>query len=417
VPVNLRDCPPFASRHRPDLGAEDRDAWQRAFERGAQAADEGRPDDAVAAWTEAAAIDDRHAELMYRLAVAHDELGHLSAAGYYHRARDLDVLRFRADSRINRIIRETAAEGAKTGVRLVDLAGAFARFSDGGVPGDALFYEHVHFTFSGAYLVARELLGPVLEAVTADEAADLGAVPDQPRAVEQLAFTPWDRIRVGIELGGRLRRPPFSRQLDNAEDLAALEHWIRELRGLIEREGVARSLATYRGQLAAFPDDWILHFNLGNLLLHGLGDAESAEPHHRVVVDRHPEFARGWTLLGWDLLRQGRSEEAVRAFGRSLELAPDPATMTALGTALGTDGRVDEALDILEQAVATAPDDPGASYALGVTLMRSDPDDPDIRRRARALFERTLEIDPRHEPASAALDQIDAGRTGPVATE
>ncbi|NNC75057.1 MAG: SGNH/GDSL hydrolase family protein, partial [Acidimicrobiia bacterium] len=253
VPVNLKDCAPFASRHRPDLGERDRHSWQRAFERGVRAADEGRPDDAVAAWAEAATIDDRHAELMYRLAVTHGELGRQSAVGYYHLARDLDALRFRADSRINHIIREVAAERAAAGVRMVDLAGAFAAASDGGVPGDELFYEHVHFTFSGAYLVARELLAPLLEAVGAAGAANLEAVPEPRRVMEQLAFTPWDRFRVGIELAERLRRPPFSGQLDNAKDLETLERWMRGLRELLGREGLDSSVETYRGQLAAFP--------------------------------------------------------------------------------------------------------------------------------------------------------------------
>ena len=72
-------------------------------------------------------------------------------------ARDLDALRFRADSRINAIIREVAAEQEAAGVRLVDAEQSLAKsdLAVGGIPGDGLFYEHVHLTFDGNYLLAR----------------------------------------------------------------------------------------------------------------------------------------------------------------------------------------------------------------------------------------------------------------------
>ena len=67
--------------------------------------------------------------------------------GQFSEARDLDELRFRADSRINAIIRDVAA---RTGAALADAERAF-----GPTPGSDLFYEHVHLKFAGNYLLAR----------------------------------------------------------------------------------------------------------------------------------------------------------------------------------------------------------------------------------------------------------------------
>ena len=69
--------------------------------------------------------------------------------------------RSRADERLNRIIREAAAAGKSavwcwwTRKRLSRTEAARA----GGLPGNKLFYEHVHLTFDGDYLLGRQLRG------------------------------------------------------------------------------------------------------------------------------------------------------------------------------------------------------------------------------------------------------------------
>ena len=87
--------------------------------------------------------------------------GRQEAREQFVAARDLDALRFRADSRINAIIREVAAEQEAAGVRLADAEQSLANsdLAVGGIPGEGLFYEHVHFTFDGNYLLARAVAG------------------------------------------------------------------------------------------------------------------------------------------------------------------------------------------------------------------------------------------------------------------
>lgn len=63
-------------------------------------------------------------------------------------------MRFRADSRINALIREVAAE---TGAALVDAEEGLERAA-GGPPGKEFFHEHVHLNERGNYELARLVL-------------------------------------------------------------------------------------------------------------------------------------------------------------------------------------------------------------------------------------------------------------------
>ena len=67
VAVNLQDCPPLASLHRPDLSADDLSRWNRLYASGAEAESRREWDQALQHWQGAAEIDDRYAELQYRL--------------------------------------------------------------------------------------------------------------------------------------------------------------------------------------------------------------------------------------------------------------------------------------------------------------------------------------------------------------
>ena len=152
VPVNLKDSPPFASQHRPGLTAAQLDQWDKCFGRGRLAQDERRFAEALAAYQEASQIDADFAELAFRQAVCELAAGQgNAAASHFLLARDLDTLRFRADSHLNQTIRRVAAE---QGITLIDAEQEAARRSADGITDGALFYDHVHLNFTGNHLVA-----------------------------------------------------------------------------------------------------------------------------------------------------------------------------------------------------------------------------------------------------------------------
>jgi len=144
----LLDFPPLASLHREGLQPEQLDEWQKWFSAGANAQAAEHFAEAVSDFHKAGEIDDSFAELAFQRALCELELKQSAPADNdFRRARDLDTLRFRADSPINEIIRKTAK--AK-GISLLDTDETFTRFG-----GKELFYDHVHLNFGGNWLSWR----------------------------------------------------------------------------------------------------------------------------------------------------------------------------------------------------------------------------------------------------------------------
>ena len=235
VPVNLGDCPPFASLHREGLNEADLNAWTVALATGIGRAASGDNAGAIESFLAAMSIDDRFAELHYRLAQCYQEQGRKAEAlEAFSRARDLDALRFRADSSINQVIRDVAAEQAMAGVRLVDAEGAMADCDRAleGVPGRALFYEHVHMTFEGNYEVARAVFGELVQFLPSSivsRAAGPTAPPSLGRCMERMELTRWQRAQMLAYMLEMTKHPPFTEQFDHAERYAAMEAFRRWL--------------------------------------------------------------------------------------------------------------------------------------------------------------------------------------------
>src|SRR5205807_7690597 len=97
------------------------------------------------------------------------------------------------------------------GVSLVDAERELSLGVPDGLPGEEQFYDHVHLNFSGNYLVARQLAERV-EKELFSETDISGPWMSEAEVSRQLAFTDFDRHRVGEEMRMRLRQPPFSTQ-------------------------------------------------------------------------------------------------------------------------------------------------------------------------------------------------------------
>ena len=108
--TNLKDCAPFASLHREGIKAEELQQWSSLVQRGSELEAAQFVQRSAEPYRLAAKIDDEYAELEFRIARCLKILGDTkSAKEHFLRARDLDTLRFRADSRINDINRSVAS--------------------------------------------------------------------------------------------------------------------------------------------------------------------------------------------------------------------------------------------------------------------------------------------------------------------
>jgi tetratricopeptide (TPR) repeat protein len=360
VAVNLADSPPFGSAHRPGLREADRLRFVELFDMGEELAAAGDHTGAAAAFRGVLELDEEHADAHYRFAQSLLEIGETDdATRHFVAARDLDALRFRADSRINDTIREAA--GAHKAMHLVDAERALAGAPESiqGIPGDDLFWEHVHLRFAGNYRLALAFLGELRDLL----GAPTGSVPTEEECRDRLAFTPWDRRHSAWAMLSMMSKPPFDSQLDHAKRIG-------ELRSLVagfheqSREAMDDSERRHRDVVVREPGD----------LLHRARLAEILHDH-----ERYGEEAGIWRAL--------------------LEDVPDTIPwLSSLGFAELESGNHTEAIAIMERAIGLRPRVPGAHINLGTALRRAG-----NVERAEASFRRAIEIDPNFEPARIEL--------------
>jgi tetratricopeptide (TPR) repeat protein len=336
VGTRLRDFAPFASAHRPDLDAAALERWKAAVARGDAAAGAQRPLDALAAYQEAEAIDGAVAELQYRIgrtALANGD--EVLARERLTRARDLDTLRFRADSRLVQLTTEIA-RAAGPGVELVDGAGALAAASPHGLPGPELFWEHAHLTPEGNEVLARALLPAIVRALPASLGVHPLTAPSPGQMAGRLALTGYDRYLIAKEVLRRLTRAPFTGQLDHALQVAQVE----QVRDEGAREPFEETEARYRAALARSPDDPWLHWKHAVLLdnrdvflaRRGEPDRGRAIPEYQRVLEAFPRFGEAHIRLAEAFARLGRLDEAEAQCRQLLRLRPrDPQALATLG--------------------------------------------------------------------------------------
>ena len=273
IATNLRDSAPFASLHRPGLSADALRSWSSFVQQGAALDKIGASAEALKLYTAAARIDDQFAELHFRLARCLWTLGDYAAAKeHFTRARDLDTLRFRADSRINEIIRSVATSSGSN-VQFLDAQSLFAAESHNGVTGGELLYDHVHFTPTGNYLLAFAAFKRIVDLLPADFRTTTPTTEplSELECEHLLAFTGHDRSRVAAEMVDRLQRPPFTNQLNHAEQLQSMM-----FRAAGSTENLQDTVLQYQWAIARAPDDLTLHYKFG-LFLFNYDRAASAQ--------------------------------------------------------------------------------------------------------------------------------------------
>ncbi len=133
VGSNLKDCAPFASMHEAGLAENQKAEWDGLYQQGIALESAGDYQGALASYTRAAAIVPLYAELHCRAGRCQLALTNSDQALHeFELARDDDTLAFRADGRINQIIKDSADRSASRGVYFLDAAGLLAQNSPGG---------------------------------------------------------------------------------------------------------------------------------------------------------------------------------------------------------------------------------------------------------------------------------------------
>jgi tetratricopeptide (TPR) repeat protein len=337
VPVNLRDCPPLVSSHRASLTESEKSEWEGFYRQGLAAESAGRWLEAVEFYEQAARRDDHFADLHFALGRCLLALNRREdARRHFGLARDWDALQFRADERINTLIRETAEAFRARGVHFVDAETALAAspLSEDGLPGDRLFQDHVHPRFEGDYLLARTFRDAVVAALGSVLGEPSAPLPSREACAAALAFTPWDELDVRAAAVAQLARPPFLDQLGHEERVRRLRQELKTREDRFQSRGLQAELEIYRQALERTPDDWELHHNLG-MLLTTLGKYDAAIGHLEVEVRSFPELAWCRIPISQALAKAGRFGEAEHHLQEALRIDPGFAPAQEMLAAIG----------------------------------------------------------------------------------
>ncbi len=324
VASNLRDCAPFASLWRADLGAEERGRGASLLQQAVQATAQGDDAAAVTFLEALRVLDDGYADAHFLLAQCLDrQAKEAEALRHFQLARDLDALRFRADSGLNGILSKVARERGGERVRMVDCEELLGELSDGHVPGREFFYEHVHLTPEGNYEIARaiaEQLSGLLD-------NRLERIPGGPEWASAEACFGWlgltDSSRYAMQevMVRRMAGVPFNQQAGHEQDLVFWRASVAELESFTRPARLRLVVSALQAGVNARAEDMDLRFLLAeNLAL--VGDFQGAEREFRHVLDRMPHAQDVWSHLGAVLESQGRTQEAIACFRRCLELSP-----------------------------------------------------------------------------------------------
>ena len=370
VASDLRDCPPFASLAAPPLTEPDAARLRAVLDEGT-----------LASLAEARTLAPSYAEAHYRWALLVEADAPDQAADAYRLARDQDTLRFRADSRINALIREVAGEAAAEHVTLLDIEQAADRHPADSWP--SLFLDHVHFTYEGNRWMAAQL-HDTLQARWPDLFP--GAPPPPEALAEAAAWNAWAEWRIALEMSRRHAKPPFTFQWNHAERAAQWADWVARSAESTGSE-VDEIDRAFQRALSGRPHDWFLLHAYAEFLVDRGHFVQAVTPFEQ-AYRRAPHRPESRERLAFALAGAERMEEALALF-RSDTDATTAARLGRIGVELGERGTTAQAVATLRKACEIAPDNGFLRAALGGSLLIAGND-----IEAESALREALRIDP-----------------------
>jgi tetratricopeptide (TPR) repeat protein len=439
VAANLKDCSPFASVPPAALPAEASLTLQSLASAAFQAQQQGRCQEAAEEFAQAAKLQPLSADLQYAWASCLWRMTNFAAARqHFQLACDCDALPFRADSRLNDLIRQAARRSANSNLLFLDAAAALATDSPAQICGDETFFEHVHFNFDGNYRLARAwagMIAPLLPHPARRDSVEPSNWPSQADCEQRLALTDWNRMLTFSEVLRRRQQPPLSSQANNARELESLTNTLSLLRRQANAFAAAQARSLYLDDIQRDPDDYLLRFNFADFLettgdwkeaatvwkqvqallppyylgylqegrmLEHLGQLDQAESALRQTVALYPRMTTAWFELSNIHASEGKYQPALQECQRALSLEPgQPAFYACLGTLLSRMNRPADAIEQLRKAIQIRPDYWDAHLALARQFSLSG-----RLAEATSEFEQVIRLRPDHIQTHLDLAQL-----------
>ncbi len=441
VASNLKDSPPFASLHKKQLTDSQKAEWDKIYKQGINYEENSDYSKALDFYLKASLIDTEYADLHFRMGKCYERLGaYKKSIEHYSLARRFDTLRFRADNSINEIIRDLANQKKEQGVFLIDAEKEFSENSPNGMPGDSLFYEHVHMNFSGNYLLAKtfyEKIEEILPEWVREEKLSDTPLPRKDVCAEMLAYFDHEKQRfANLYLLKFQKEAPFTNQLYSRERIKQLRQQLMALSDNVKPAALKSLDPQYRSAIESNPLDWWLHWKYGeyleqlgqnkaaikklqsvlemvpnNYLAYGRiaglhfkeRDVNKAIEYYSKAIESYPIYTEAYLNLG--IFHHGlkQYDKAVYYYKETIRLGLYLAeTYNKLAVVLHEQGESKAAIEAFNEGITRVPNNFKLNYNFGVMLLQQKQHDA-----AMTAFRRALAIDPNSEKTKKILKSLE----------
>ena len=296
-------------------------------------------------------------------------------------ARDADLLKFRAPGEISEITHRVCA---REGVPVFSCDSVLSAYSVDAIPGDTLFWEHLHPTALGYYRLANAFVHEIVAGdYISGSARSAGLIPFHADSLSvcwlDLAYGEYciRHLTGNWPFENYRRETPVLSRADNTLATMVAEVHMRKrawneacysMATYFWRVGRMRdALTTYEALLEEYPYGFYANYLRGSLL-NSLGRVDDAVRSYRRSIASNPEYTRARLDLGLILVNRGEFESAERELNQVLQKSGDDQSERrtkanahyGLAALRANRGDTQGALKELDDALALAPGYPDA---------------------------------------------------------
>jgi tetratricopeptide (TPR) repeat protein len=411
--INIKDMSPFKSEHRDGLDEQAQKEWQALYQRALDLFEAGNTGEALTVYREALAIDDRYADLHYRIGKALFRLGRYDEAEEaFRQAVEEDIAPLRILAPMQQIVAEIAAS---ENVPLVDfphiIRQAYTDHYDHTVFGKEYFPDHVHTSMEGYRLLGLALFDQLVDqGIATPDPAWSDATVEAVRQAVIARLDPWRSEGYTMKNLGKVFDWAGKFEEAYAAFMRAMEilgpnpdiydGLARSSYGLGRPEEAIRYLHELEATAPDFPG---VHKRLA-VLYTKQGKTDEAITHCRAELELNSEDYSVHARLAKLLEYQGDKAAAIRHYQTALQLKPDyEYAHVELANFLVRQQRYDEALTHAQEALRINPEQYRAYNTLGVVMKHQGKPEQAIHH-----FTEALRLEPGYTVARENLRQVQA---------
>ena len=402
VGTNLKNCPPFASIHNKSLTDKELKEWEKIYQEGITFEENKQHQQAINKYLEADKIDSKYADLHFRIGRCYYEIkDYTSAKDHFIKARDLDTLRFRADSEINKITNDIASQHKTDKFSFIDGMNIFEENSKNSITDDGLFVDHVHLNFKGNYLLAKEIVNTVSSKLPdwvarhSDKEKELLTEAECEKA---LAYTQFEQYTIYNTMLERKKLPPFSNQLYHEKEIKDSEILLAMLSSYSSPEIIKQGKEIY---LQAIKNNWLddsLHFRYASYLMQVENDYENALKEFQIVnqlLDKRSQAIL--TNLGMAEINLNNTEQAIKYFEDALDIEPSfEKASFELGNIYTQNKQFNKAIKTFRNLLKADHYNAAAYVNLANTMILENENN---YKKAYKYYKKAIKLNPKYAPA------------------